>query len=72
MCPPDFNGYGNTADINNILNLKDRFDSHVFYVPGGSGIVRVCFKIDENGNPKADLVDYGHIEKVRKNFESLI
>ena len=58
-------------DIQQIVGLKDPYDSHVFYVPGGSGIVRILISIDVEGRPKASLVDYGSIEKVKENFERL-
>lgn len=58
-------------DIKHIVELSDPYDSYIFYVPGGGGYVRVRLAIDEDGKPKADLVDFGRNEKVKENFDKL-
>jgi len=57
--------------INEIAKLREAHDSYIFYIPGGSGIVRVEITIGKDGKPKANLADYGGIKRVKKNFEKL-
>ncbi len=57
--------------IQEIAELKESYDSYVFYVPGSSGIIRVGIAIGKDSRPKAYLADSGSNIKAKENFEKL-
>lgn len=57
--------------IQRIAELREPYDSYVFYVPGGSGLIRVGITIGKDGKPKAYLADFGANKKAKENFEKL-
>lgn len=40
-------------DVQKIAGLRQAHDSYVFYVPGGSGIIRIRLAIDPDGKQKS-------------------
>ncbi len=59
------------SDVEEIAGLREEPDSYVFYVPGSSGLVRLCIGIFGNKEPVIDLADSGSSRRVEKRFQEI-
>jgi len=75
---PDGAAYGEIERFQNQLEEIIKLREHppgigvTFYVPGGAGIVRVTFSINEKRGPKVQLDPYCSDPLVNENFKRLV